>query len=222
MAGKVEVIDLGVPKQTVREPEGEVVVFAAPVFGGRIPKLVTDKIRKLHGNGKRTVTLAVYGTRAYEDALLELNRAVEGQGFQVAASAALIARHSIVPEVGAGRPDEKDQEEIRDFAKSVLEKLRTSFQGTVKVRAMILIRSNEYAGYADLSSSVQSMQKMCFHLSCRSNFYLGRDGDYRHGSMYSVYGMYSGLSARSTDSSTAIAGADEREAWGLENSPQGE
>ena len=116
MAGKVEVIDLGVPKQTVREPEGEVVVFAAPVFGGRIPKLVTDKIRKLHGNGKRAVTLAVYGTRAYEDALLELNRAVEGQGFQVAASAALIARHSIVPEVGAGRPDEKDQEEIRDFA----------------------------------------------------------------------------------------------------------
>lgn len=133
MAGQVEVIDLGVPKQTVREPEGEVVVFAAPVFGGRIPKLVTDKIRKLHGNGKRAVTLAVYGTRAYEDALLELNRAVEGQGFQVAASAALIARHSIVPEVGAGRPDEKDQEEIRDFAKSVLEKLRTSFQGTVKV-----------------------------------------------------------------------------------------
>ena len=51
----------------------------------------------------------------------------------MAASAALIARHSIVPEVGAGRPDEKDQEEIRDFAKSVLEKLRTSFQGTVKV-----------------------------------------------------------------------------------------
>ena len=43
MAGKVEVIDLGVPKQTVREPEREVVVFAAPVFGGRIPKLVTDK-----------------------------------------------------------------------------------------------------------------------------------------------------------------------------------
>ena len=93
----------------------EVVVFAAPVFGGRIPKLVTDKIRKLHGNGKRAVTLAVYGTRAYEDALLELNRAVEGQGFQVAASAALIVRHSIVPEVGAGRPDEKDQEEIRDL-----------------------------------------------------------------------------------------------------------
>jgi len=89
MAGKVEVIDLGVPKQTVREPEGEVVVFAAPVFGGRIPKLVTDKIRKLHGNGKRAVTLAVYGTRAYEDALLELNRAVEGQGFQVAASPTL-------------------------------------------------------------------------------------------------------------------------------------
>ena len=34
MAGKVEVIDQGVPKQTVRDPEGEVVVFAAPVFGG--------------------------------------------------------------------------------------------------------------------------------------------------------------------------------------------
>ena len=40
--------------------------------------------------------------------------------------------------------------------------------------------------------------------------------------MYSVYGMYSGLSARSTDSSTAIAGADEREAGALKQSQENE
>jgi ferredoxin len=192
------------------------------VFGGRIPKLVTDKIRKLHGNGKRAVTLAVYGTRAYEDALLELNRAVEGQGFQVAASAALIARHSIVPEVGAGRPDEKDQEEIRDFAKSVLEKLRTSFQGTVKVPGNDPYKEAMNMPATPISLPVCNQCKRCVSICPAEAIYLGRDGDYRHGSMYSVYGMYSGLSARSTDSSTAIAGADEREAWGLENSPQGE
>ena len=64
--------DLG-SKQTIsEEPQGELTVVAAPVFGGRIPSIVRDKIKKLDGKGKKAVTIAVYGNRAYEDALLEL------------------------------------------------------------------------------------------------------------------------------------------------------
>ena len=36
---------------------------------------------------------------------------MEQRGFQVIGSAALVARHSIVPEVGEGRPDEQDRKE---------------------------------------------------------------------------------------------------------------
>lgn len=67
--------------------------------------------------------MAVYGTRAYEDALLELNDIMMERGFQILASAACIAQHSIVPAVGKGRPDEQDREEILKFAAKVLEKL---------------------------------------------------------------------------------------------------
>ncbi len=129
----VKAIDLGCKDKQAGQPEGELAVIAAPVYGGRIPAMAVKKLEALEGNGKLAVTLAVYGTRAYEDALLELNQAAEKQGFRVAASAALVARHSIVPAVGAGRPDQVDREEILIFAGKVLDKIKDWEGGAVKV-----------------------------------------------------------------------------------------
>lgn len=120
-AENVSEVELG--NKPIKQPDCDIVIFAAPVFGGRIPTVAVEKIKGLNGNGKKAVTLAVYGTRAYEDALLELNDTAEECGFEVIASAALIARHSIVPIVGEGRPDEKDVADIQDFANGVLNKL---------------------------------------------------------------------------------------------------
>lgn len=78
-----------------------------------------EKIKTLAGEGKKAVTIAVYGNRAYEDALLEMNDILIQGGFTVIASAAFVAQHSIVPEVGAGRPDAGDIKEIRAFAEAV-------------------------------------------------------------------------------------------------------
>ncbi len=132
MAENVKLIDLGVKEET-RQPEGDVVVIAAPVFGGRIPGVVSEKISKIDGKGKKVVTLVVFGNRAYEDALLELNDVSEKCGFQVIASAALIAQHSMAPEVGKGRPDAKDEEVILDFAKKVLDKIENGSGDKVEV-----------------------------------------------------------------------------------------
>lgn len=115
------------------QPGSDLAVFAAPVFGGRIPGVVTESISKLNGEGTRAVTIAVYGNRAYEDALLELNRTVEKQGFQVTASAALIAQHSMAPEVGRGRLDDEDEKEILGFARMVLDKMDKNPEEQVKV-----------------------------------------------------------------------------------------
>lgn len=101
----------------------DVVVVGMPVFGGRIPGFGAEKLRHCHGNGAVAVTAAVYGNRAFEDALIELGDCLEEQGFRVAAAAALLAEHSMVREVAAGRPDEKDQEDIRAFAARIGEKL---------------------------------------------------------------------------------------------------
>lgn len=75
----------------------------------------------------------VYGNRAYEDALLELNNIVGERGFRVAASAALVAQHSMAPEVGKGRPDEQDSMSILEFAGKVLDKIKNGFEDQVKV-----------------------------------------------------------------------------------------
>lgn len=132
MAEKVKLTDLGETKAPVETPECEVVV-AAPVFGGRIPAIVSERLGAVRGDGKKAVTLAVYGNRAYEDALLELNDVMEASGFQVIASGSFVAQHSIVPKVGAGRPDEKDMEELREFAEKVLDKLEAGEGGRVQV-----------------------------------------------------------------------------------------
>lgn len=126
-------VNLGSEHGLKETPESEVIVAAVPVFAGRVPALVSEKLKKLDGSGKKAVTLAVYGNRAYEDALLELNNILTACGFQVAASGAFIAQHSIAPEVGSGRPDEKDIKEINEFAEKVLEKLEKGAENELLV-----------------------------------------------------------------------------------------
>lgn len=131
VAETVNAINLA--EKIVNAPFSDMVVVAAPVFSGRIPAIVADKIAALKGEGKKAITAVVYGVRAYEDALLELNNIMKNSGFEVIASAALVAQHSIVPEVGAGRPDKADIEEIQQFAKNVLNAVEDGKTGNVTV-----------------------------------------------------------------------------------------
>lgn len=133
IADQVRFVDLGKKEDLKAKPEAEVIVAALPVFGGRIPAVAGKKLQQLQGQGKKAVTLAVYGTRAYEDALLELNDLLEDCGFEILASGAFVAQHSMNPEIGAGRPDEKDSGEIRDFGKKILAKLEENQGPKVRV-----------------------------------------------------------------------------------------
>ena len=98
----------------------EPVVVAVPVFSGRVPARAVEALRQCSGGGARCVSVVVCGNRAIDDALLELNDVLAEQGFAVAASAAFVARHSMVEEVAAGRPDDKDWEALDAFAAAVL------------------------------------------------------------------------------------------------------
>lgn len=106
--------------------EGELVVAAAPAFGGRIPGLMAERLKQVKGNGAMAVTVAVYGNRAFEDTLVELNDTLKAQGFAVVSSAAVLAEHSMVRLVAAGRPDEADRKELHGFGIRILEKLETT------------------------------------------------------------------------------------------------
>ena len=111
----------------------DVCLAAVPSYGGRVPQAAAERIRQIKGSGARAVIVCVYGNRAYEDALLELKDILEECGFEVTAAAALVAQHSMVPEVGAGRPDEEDQKEILEFGRKVREKLEKGSHGAVEI-----------------------------------------------------------------------------------------
>ncbi len=112
-------------------PETEGVSFAAddiaivslPVFAGRIPPIAADRLRRFSGNGAAALALVVYGNRHYDDALLELCDVLRERGFRVAGAAAIVARHSIAPEIGEGRPDDGDYREIAAFMEAAGERI---------------------------------------------------------------------------------------------------
>lgn len=121
---EIKEVDLSDPDFKGAEFEkDDLVIVAAPAFGGRIPALMAERLKRTAGKGAAAVTAAVYGNRAYEDVLVELNDALEEQGFEPFASAVVLAEHSMVREVAAGRPDEKDHEELSGFGAQILKKL---------------------------------------------------------------------------------------------------
>ncbi|CDC70431.1 MULTISPECIES: 4Fe-4S binding protein [environmental samples] len=67
--------------------------------------------------------VCVYGNRAYEDTLVELEDTAKQAGFQVIAAVAAIAEHSIAHRYAAGRPDAEDAKQLQAFAGKIQEKL---------------------------------------------------------------------------------------------------
>ena len=99
-------------------------VIAVPSFGGRVPALAAQRIAKIHGNQARCAVVCVYGNRAYEDTLVELEDLARQSGFRVIAAVAAVAEHSIMHQYAAGRPDQQDQEELKGYAEKILEKIK--------------------------------------------------------------------------------------------------
>lgn len=94
----------------------ELAIFGVPVFSGRVPQAAREAIAKIKGNGTPAILFCVYGNRAFEDTLVELQDLVEENGFVTLSAAAFVARHSIFPDVAVGRPDASDLEKAAAFA----------------------------------------------------------------------------------------------------------
>ncbi len=102
--------------------EQDMVLIAMPSFGGRAPAVAIERLRRIAGNGAKCTLVCVYGNRAYEDTLVEMEDAAKESGFQVTAAIAAVAEHSIMPQYAAGRPDASDQKQLSDYAKQIAEK----------------------------------------------------------------------------------------------------
>ena len=89
-------------------------VFGMPVYAGRLPLAVKDRLLAFRGNSTPCIVAVSYGNRHYEDALLELADMAKEQGFVVKGGAALIGRHTY-GEIQVGRPDAEDLSSCRAF-----------------------------------------------------------------------------------------------------------
>ena len=98
------------------------VLIAMPSFGGRAPSVAIDRLKQISGHGAKCTLVCVYGNRAYEDTLVEMEDAAKECGFHVVAAISAVAEHSIMPQYAAGRPDESDRMQLEKFAKQILEK----------------------------------------------------------------------------------------------------
>lgn len=101
----------------------DLVVFAAPVYAGRIPALAAERLHAIIGHGQKAVAIAVYGNRDYDDALVEMCDILTAQGFEIVAAGAFIAQHCIFPKVASGRPDASDEKKLAEFAALVRERI---------------------------------------------------------------------------------------------------
>lgn len=125
IGGEWKEIDICTPTESGKEyvlSENDVCIISVPSFGGRVPEVANEHIRKINANGAKTILVCVYGNRAYEDTLTELQDETEKCGFRCIAAIAAIAEHSIVRQFANGRPDENDEKELTAFGKKIKEK----------------------------------------------------------------------------------------------------
>lgn len=113
-------------KPNMQFGSNDFVLFGIPVYGGRVPKTFLEYFDTLKGSNTPAALIATYGCREYEDALLELKNEVESRGFKVIGAGAFPVQHSIIRQIGLGRPNKADMKVIADFGIQLNRKLRNS------------------------------------------------------------------------------------------------
>lgn len=124
------------PIDVTRQIEDEVVIpasslaiIAVPVYGGHVAPLAMERLQHVRGMDTPAVLVVVYGNRAYEKALMELDVFAVSHGFKVIAGATFIGEHSYSTgnyPIAAGRPDESDEAFAGEFGKKIMEKIQAA------------------------------------------------------------------------------------------------
>ena len=99
--------------------------MAVPSYGGRIPLVITDMFRNVKADGTKAILVAVFGNRAIDDTLLELQDVLEASGFVCITGMEAVAEHSLMHQFGTGRPDQQDERELLEFAEKIMKNIET-------------------------------------------------------------------------------------------------
>lgn len=108
--------------QNISFEKEDLCVIAVPSYGGRVPGIVLASLREVKGNGANAVLVAVFGNRAIDDTLTELEDTLKYAGFNCFAGIEAVAEHSLMHQFAAGRPDTADEKDLSDFSKKIIAK----------------------------------------------------------------------------------------------------
>lgn len=106
--------------------KADLVIWGTPVYAGRVPNILLPYMQNhFIGNNALAIPIAVFGSRNFDDALIELRNILENNGFHAIAGAGLVAQHAFSTVLAVGRPDQADLEKIEEFSKKIAEKIST-------------------------------------------------------------------------------------------------
>ena len=129
-SGNVTCIDITRPEgrtQSLQTAENELLIVGVPVYMSRVPAHAGEWLQNLQAQNTPAVSVVVYGNRAYDDALLELNDLLAGRGCKPVAGAAFIGEHSFSTAetpTAVGRPDGSDLALAESLGRKIQERLR--------------------------------------------------------------------------------------------------
>ena len=130
--GIKNILPVNVTLQTTGEaviPASALAIIVVPVYGGRVAPLAMERLQNIRGLDTPTVLVVVYGNRAYEKALMELDAFALPHGLKVIAGATFIGEHSYSTDehpIAAGRPNDSDLALATEFGKKIIEKIKTA------------------------------------------------------------------------------------------------
>ncbi len=130
--------------QEISFEKEDLCVIAVPAYGGRVPGIVVELLKEVKGNGAKAVLAAVFGNRAIDDTLTELEDTVKYAGFHCLAGIEAVAEHSLMHQFAAGRPDAADEKDLSEFAKKIIAKYELAEDAAVPEAVPEFPGSHEY------------------------------------------------------------------------------
>ena len=120
-------------KQKHSFTEKDLLLAAAPVYGGQLPRLHEALFTNLQGSHTPCILMAAYGNRHYDHTLAQMKKILEDRGFYCIGAVAPVIPHIYSDKLGTGRPDEEDMQIFRKFAVTVKKRLEEEFHGPVEL-----------------------------------------------------------------------------------------
>lgn len=133
----------------------DICVIGIPSYGGRAPAVALERMERFQGNGAKVILAVVYGNRAYDDTLAELQDFLTEKQFWIVGAIAAVAEHSIMHQFAQGRPDEADQEELNVYMERILKNLQENKDFT----ALQLPGNRPYREYSGVPIKPKVMKK---------------------------------------------------------------